>query len=722
MSLSLLPKGRDERAVSVLLALCSVLISAFSVAFVKTAQNYAVTGDDLMPNLGARSFLVIGVLAVFVFLIFTLLHKGKLDVLCELAYRHRFVIGVLIVVLCTALEISGSSVAAIGGYIGENGTDGVLFGIPRAVRSDEWRVFTPFAFSQEYSGYASVSSVLRGTATDVTMVYAQPCWSFATLFRPFLWGYLVLGSTRGLAFFWSARLVALFLVNETFAQLLFGKDRRVSVAFALLVSFGGVVQWWFAVNGTAELFVFGELLVIAFDWLIRSDRNNRWGRLGLSVAIAWLCVCFVMIMYPAWQVVLFWVFFALGVARAVSYVNDGNTVKDLFIQLRPMLFSILLMGVASVACMVPALDVIKSVGETVYPGKRSDLGGEFALAQFFNWAKSLSAPLSAGSYLPNVCECSSFFSATPLGGFLALIASVRCALARKRVDPVLVGLAIVEIVFIIFCFVGLPGILASISLLSHSTEGRVWQMTGFLDLILVFRVATKYEEWHVQGFSPLLCVSVALACAFSFACAAFADSFRISFMVLAAVAMACLLTSMLFIHFNISGASWALFSVAVLVALSGAAVNPVQQGAPALLDGQTASAVKGVNASDDIWVADGSLLGDLCIANGASCINSVNTYPQLNTWKKLDPKGKFERCYNRYAHISIEATTGKVSFEVTAADSITVKLNLDDARKIGVTKWLTSTDLTQFATDTTRAVKVCDAGPFAIYELRDANA
>lgn len=46
-----------------------------------------------------------------------------------------------------------------------------------------------------------------------TMVYGQPSYAVATLFRPFLWGYLLLGAERGLAFFWDARMLCMMLVG-----------------------------------------------------------------------------------------------------------------------------------------------------------------------------------------------------------------------------------------------------------------------------------------------------------------------------------------------------------------------------------------------------------------------------------------------------------------------------------------------------------------------------
>ena len=719
----LLPKGRGDWLVSFMVAITSISIAFFAVSFYRTAANFALLGDDVMPNLGVGSFVAIALLSIALFALFRGLQLGKLSKLCRFAYRHRVAIGICLVAFCTAFEISGSSIATIGNYVGGSDTEGVLFGIPRAVRSDEWTVMTPFAFSQEYTGYSPISDLLRGGSTDVTMVYAQPCWAFPTLFRPFLWGYLLLGSTRGLAFFWSARLAALFLVSEAFARLMFGEDRKVSVAFALMVAFSGTVQWWFAVNGAAELFIFGELLVISFSRMLHSDRSDRLARFGLTLAIAWLCVAFILVIYPAWQVGLFWVFFAIGVSLCIRYLRDGHAVRDLVIQIRPLLFALLLTGMAVAACFVPVLDVIKTVSATEYPGSRKSLGGDLALANLFNWGSSLAEPLAASLCSPNACEKATFFSPAPLGAILAFGSIAHSARKKSKADPVLLPLAIVELVFLIYCFVGLPDILSTVTLLSHSTSGRVLQMMGYVDLILLFRMATNGADSISDGKARTtgLMISLFAVAALSVAGAASGGNIRLALVALNAVGMFCLLAALILIRGKAPGANVALLVVSILVALSGAAVNPVQHGAGALTDSDTASAVREHSDSDDLWIAEGSVLGDLCIANGASCINSVNTYPRLDVWSALDPDGIYKGVYNRYAHIAVVPTTEATIFELNSVDSFIVKLGLDDARKIGITKWLVSVDLAEYDTESTRAVKVADAGPYSIWELEDVQ-
>ncbi len=740
MDLRVSSKNGKGLLTSLLLLASSVLTSFFVVSFVRTAINYRLTsadysqlGDDLMPNLGPVSVVAVVAGAAVLFAVFQLARRGLFSRPLSFLYRHRVAVGACVVALATLFELSGSSTAIMSAFLGDGGAQGTLLGIPRSIRSDEWLVFTPFAFSQGSTGYAAVSDLLRGTATNVNLVYAQPCWDFSTLFRPFLWGYLVFGSTRGLAFFWSSRLVCLFLVSEAFAQMLFGKSRKVSVAFALMVTFAGTVQWWFAVNGTAELFIFGQSLVLCLDGLLGEKACDKRRSLLLSMAIAWLCVAFVFILYPAWQVILFWVFAALGIARVCGFVQAGHGAKEVLQRLKPLILSVVLAGAAAAACLLPVMDVVQAVSNTVYPGNRVNNGGELDLAQLGDWARALFSPLAASAqssyaytsaFSTNVCESAAFFALAPLGCVVALVTCVRSRAEKRSLDPVLCALCVVELVFLVYSVVGLPGPLASITLLSHSTSTRCWEMVGYVDLILLVRSAVVLRaqapcaEADDKRQGKLVAIVVALA-ALCLAASLAAENVRLLFVVGAAAAMFVLLASVVLMRRAAADAELCLLSVAVLVAVSGACVNPLQTGAYTLTDGATATAISQANGDADLWLADNSTLGDLCVAQGASCINSVNTYPTLDTWHKIDPNGEYEQVYNRYAHITVEATDGETTFELTAPDAFKLKINLDDARKLGVTKWVTSDDLSSYETDAVSAVEVADAGSYKIWELVD---
>ena len=478
--------------------------------------------------------------------------------------RHRWPIACALIALLTLLQISGSSLALWGPALGENAFQGTLWGIPRAIRTDEWVVFTPFSFSQVTTGSQAVSDVIRGGATDVTMVYAQPAWSIATAFRPFLWGYLFLGASHGLAFFWCARAVLLVLVSFDCLSMVSGGRHRLAAWGAVLVGFSPIVEWWFAVNGTVELFVFGQGLVLALHHLLRT--RTRAGRWGWSALLAWLLGCYALIVYPAWQIPLAYAFGALGAwdlwewvrkRRAPHGMMDSTSrrnpcrpeeEKDARTNIgslaTPLLASLTVAGIFLGISLTNAWEALAAEAATVYPGTTVRTGGGLA-AWLANGATSLLAPLLPESFDPNVCEASAFFSLFP-AGVIGAIVLVIWDLARRlpnsqtshaplpaiRIarqpeirpagrrtethdqgrstrgpDACLVALLVAYGLLASYGMFGLPPVLARLTLLDHVQTGRLPMALGYLDVVLLVRtvaVAQSHEaRAHVNRQSGL---------------------------------------------------------------------------------------------------------------------------------------------------------------------------------------------------------------------------
>jgi len=89
--------------------------------------------------------------------------------------------------------------------------------------------------------------------------------------------------------------------------------------------------------------------------------------------------------------------------------------------------------------------------------------------------------------------------------------------------------------------------------------------------------------------------------------------------------------------------------------------NPLSVSFASIEDSDLRRAVKAVVDRDrregrnSIWLASGSLqeplLGTLVTAMGGRSLTGVLFHPQLSLWHQLDPEGKFESVYNRYAEI-----------------------------------------------------------------------
>ena len=670
------------------------------------------------------------------------------------AYRHRWHLALGLIVLLVLGEMSGSSVALWGAILGETPYQGTLLGVPRGIRSDEWLLLTPFSFSQVATGAHAVSDVIRGTATDVTMVHAQPAWSIATAFRPFLWGYLLLGASHGLSLFWCARAVLLVMVSFECLTLVAGGRRRLAAYGAVLVGFSPIVEWWFAVNGTAELFIFGQGLVLVLHHLLRSDSPR--GRWSLSVLLAWLLGCYALIVYPAWQVPLAYVFGALGVWDTASWVHEhrdaaGARLRSL---LPPICISLVLVGVGVAASVASEWGALQTVAQTVYPGNFIQAGGGL-LQWHANTSTALLCALLPDQFAPNASEASAFFSLFPLGILGALALLVRQAHAR-HIDGCLLALTCAYGILIWHGVWGLPSLLGKLTLLNRVQTGRLPMALGYLDVALLVRVvclighpkqhAVKTSARHLDAprrpcrWNAL--VAIATSCLLAGMLAFAARQSRPDLMgarecvYLWLALIACIVPLMLpcdFFEHDCEGQpvtssssarmrdAWLLAS-ATIVLVAGLCVNPWQRGADALLQSSMLREVGRIAQENPgaRWIADNATLGQACVSVGAPTINSVNVYPDLERWHALDPSGTYEENYNRFAHISF--TPGDVtSFQNPTRDTLAVTITPEDALKLGATYWLSSSDLEAWSTQQVRFELVEPIGGFKLYRIGAAT-
>ena len=76
--------------------------------------------------------------------------------------------------------------------------------------------------------------------------------------------------------------------------------------------------------------LYGQALVLLLDKTLFTRKRST--RVIAIVAIAWLCGCYIMLMYPAWMVPFFYIFALMGVFRAIDIVESlslASTVRCL---------------------------------------------------------------------------------------------------------------------------------------------------------------------------------------------------------------------------------------------------------------------------------------------------------------------------------------------------------------------------------------------------------
>ena len=105
-----------------------------------------------------------------------------------------------------------------------------------------------------------------------------------------------------------------------------------------------------------------------------------------------------------------------------------------------------------------------------------------------------------------------------------------------------------------------------------------------------------------------------------------------------------------------------------------------------------------------------------------STINSTNTYPDLERWRILDKSGKYEKYYNRYAHIGMYIKeSGSTEFKISKKipDRLRIDLTLDDMKKLGAKYIFTRNDLENIETQDHKVRLVSEIDSYKIYEITE---
>ena len=700
----------------------SGILSALLLLFVKFGQSdfflfsmdTGITKNgvlDLFSDITKTKLLLIWIIGAVLWYIAIVLIK-KVPYSCwQMIYKYRYLIGIIIIVICVMFELSGTSISWYSRYFSSmQGKTDTLFRSCNPYRSDEFVVNTILAVSQgenPYQSYPYLSEIVRGTTTDMFIVYGQPVWHYGIIFRPFHIGYLLLGSSRGLSFFWCARLVFLFLVTFDFGVLLTNGKKKISVCLAIMITLAPVIQWWFAINGLVEQLIFGQLCVLALNRYMRED--SGWKRVLLTIVFFWSGGCYILVFYPAWQISFGYVFLFLFVA--VILKNRKRFIwswkKDLPVLIIIGVIWLILLG----SLFLKSWDTISTVLNTVYPGRRI-CTDKFTLRELFAYAYNIFLPIMDTKF--NVAWV--FIDFFPLGIILGFWLIIK----EKQRDILLICMNLCEVFFLLIYLLPVPEIILKITLLSMVPATRALIPMGFLNILILIRVfSLKKGEWNtierivMTICYPVVVILIAIHC-----------YGEISTTKLMVAMMGIIFAGMiLLLSYNKKEKiiNIAIVYLLIVFLFCGGLVNPIQKGIKFILDCPVVEDIAAIAKADKgKWIVEGSDLGgsNIPLLGGAATINSTNVYPDIERWKKLDSNGENEEIYNRYAHILIELVDSETtSFELLTPDMFRVKLNFNDLEKLDVSYILSQNELEGYSNDNVTLQKIKYDDGWFIYQV-----
>lgn len=581
------------------------------------------------------------------------------------------------------------------------------------MRTDEFVVNTPLAFSQYMNNFAYFSDIVRGTATDMFIVYGQPVWDIGMIFKPFQLGYLFLNQGQGLSFFWISRLIFLFLISFEFGMLLTNKNKILSFSYALLVTFSPLVQWWFAVNGLVEQLIFGQLLILLINWYMIIDNYKKRLLIGLAMMVSF--GGFLLVFYPSWQIPFAYVFLLLACWIFFKNKNEfkyGKRDLNIFL-LNLVIFLIIMAHILS-----NSLETILLTLHTAYPGVEVFNGGG-SISAFINYIPSIFFPVTQTNVLPNVCEHAIFVDLFPV----PLIMAFFILIYQETKDKLLIGLVVLYFILIIFYIFHLPDFMVDLTLRGHIRTRRLMPVFTFVGVIILIRSLSSLKNFEYKTLA--IALSLILSTIMVYSSFAEFNAYYTSWMPILAIIFYFIVFSSCFLASSKRNQKIFLVCIIVLSFLSGGLVNPVDRGTDVIFESNYFNEVEKIvqNDPEGIWIVQ-EMPGNLLIPAGAKTINSIQTYPAFETWQeKLDSNNQYTDIYNRYAHIKIDLQDkNDTSFELLAPDSFKVHLNVNDLEKLNVSYIATNVGLEKLSNENVVFENIYHGdGGFSIYSVTYTN-
>jgi len=597
-----------------------------------------------------------------------------------------------------SLQIHGSSLGMYWWYFqGPDQPDpSLLYGTLRPIRSDEYRVSTPWILAQSQINFEEKNRLL-GDGQSLILT-DSPVFDWEAIFEPQNWSFFFLPVKYAFAFRWWFRaLLLVFAAYILFLEMGNGKWYIAAMA-AISIFLMPVVQWWYSTT-FVEIAAYFFLLLYCFMRMV--NYQSVWRLLFWALALSYFSLCFASLLYvpsliPALICLILMMFGILlnhirgEVGEAVSILGQVQDIKQKLVSPRmKMLFLsfVLVLIVDVLALAVFVVDnraLINNVTHSAYPGNSRTEGGNLnpllLLGGFFNITLlNNEAPIPLGR---NQSEASSFFA---LSMFLLPILSfttIKSALKKEPPDYFLIFLLFSYILLLVWSFFDLPSLVRNILLLNYSSTSRAIIVFGVLNHIIIFYYLTQVKIEQSSRFVIfVLSYSLAIFCAY-FLWVTSLKSVAPNFLsnwnlgIWISLAILVMLISMLL---QKRLAFWVIFVAFSWV--STFSVNPLYRGLRIILNSELSEVVRNINDKDQghsLWITyDNLILANYLAANGAHVLNSTQYSPQNELWKKFDPLGQHMQVYNRYAHIVVSSAPDveEIDFLLVEGDIFNLVIN-----------------------------------------------
>jgi hypothetical protein len=602
--------------------------------------------------------------------------------------RREALFGAATMLSFVLLVASGWTGSSLGLLLDERGIarhdETPWLGELRSVRSDEWQVITPLAISQtmHQPKFPIINQNLGPDGHNMMVIgmTGVPVAHISSLAKPATWGFFLFDLRRALAWYWWFPYFSCFAAVWLLLLRFFSLDWRLAAGLALTISaapYSVVFSGW-----PAYAVFFPVTGLLAADAALRT---LRWQHsvaagvlLGLSIA------GFTLVLYPAWQIPLAYLFGSFALAW---FASRRNALRFGRAQVAGVIAAAAVALLLLVSWWLDASEAIAGIRGTVYPGQRSiEVGGD--IDRWF-LVKGL---MSAMSMYQN---SSLMWGASDAGSVALFVLPAMAAVVLRfmrvrRVDAIAATLCAYLAFTLFFMFVGLWPDLARWTLWGSATSYRLDLVLAMAQLLVFAWLASPGPSGNGEpAASPVIAFAIAVLVAIQAAYLyhlvppAILETVPVSFVLLTLLAMAggsyLLLRGRHVAFFGVYGAL--MFIPAFPFNPLGVAPDEIAS-TQELAQAFRAAKGKGARGSHGIAVIGDRNWAMVLPAVGLPVVNSVFYYPQQSLWRRLDPDAKSRGVYNRYQRVlfvlgPLETSS---SYRIDSPRLDEVRVTLDPAR------------------------------------------
>lgn len=571
-------------------------------------------------------------------------------------------------ILLGIFGITNSSIAQIGiSNQGRSGS-GVLYGEPRAIRSDEYMRSTPWKIGLLNSGSAEFNSPLAFSQN--ALLYPDPDNFFDWVssvdttwprYVPFL------RLEQEFAFqWWTPTLLALIFI-PLFLGLL-GTSSGVAILTALIMISSPVNAWWSM--WLTPILAFSALAGFAYVRIL-----HRSGSKFLNLAILTFACLKLISCYQPWVIVVTPMF----VVAAITMKGPGISVRLL---LRETFVSATVAFAFISAFLYFNKSALEVLQATSYPGSRRSSGE--AVSNALTWGAPHLEILNRNPRLlaSNPSEISSSLSFL-LIACLAFVITNRVQLRNKWKQ--IAALFFIPLLWLAWTSLSWGGIGLHVPLLNLVPPVRAAAVIGLLGTLLVSLLLAlhpeKFEAKRSQ-LSPTIFSILAAITTYEAGQSLKNIMPRLGYI---RIALACIAVGLL-VYFVSSTMKPHLALVGVL-AISVAMTfqtNPLQLGISGIAGSGIKNLQHAAKGKSSIWASDSAAIDAVLMANGIESISGQQLVgPNTHAWEILDQNRLSTNSWNRGAsYITFEWTTDlEPQFANPSGDVIRVSISPCELKK-----------------------------------------